>query len=438
MSRREISLSTGQIQRGSDALRDHGARPVRRLANSVPAMAAEVIRLATVVPTMILVARALSPAAFGAFGGALALLAIAFPFSCWAVGHVLIRAMSRGELGVEHARGCASRAVLAGAGVSCIAIVLLGPVILPPLSRVDLVLLAASELIVANGFSVMGQICSAMNDFTTVARLTAVLGCTRFLGAILFVARSGSDTLHDWVIVYFTSSMVALALGILLLPPATSWLPHHVVGLNRLRGGSTFVLAAATAEINDDADKVALVHYGMAAEAGVYTIAYRLAALAGIPLRALLFVTYPRFFSVGRKHPERLRSYAVRQALVAVVPTAALAALSAVVVPFVVEVLGPAYQPAVGYLRWLVLIPILRAFSYYGADVLTGLDRQWVRAVAQSCAAAGTLVLLVLLVPSRGAVGAVVASVTIESALVVLMWTLACWYTTPSRLAASR
>ncbi len=390
------------------------------------------LRLALAIPAMVLVARVLEPADFGSFSAALAMLSIAFPAACWAVGHVLVRRLARGSIDLDGARGEATYVIAAGAAACAVVLVLVGPWFVPTVSRPSWLLLTAAELLATNGLAVMGQLNSAVRDFTTVVRLAWLLGVFR-LSAALVLALGSSASLSAWVADYSLASMLAVAVALAVQRPLASWRPRRP-SLGLRRGGAPFVVSAVSSEIVDDGDKVALVHFGLPVDAGLYSVAYKLAALVGLPSRALLFVTYPEFFEIGHREAGRLRAYAMRQCLVALVPTLVTAVCAVLFAPLLVPILGAAYAPAVPYLRWLAFVPVVRLVAYYGADVLTGLDRQWPRALCQTGGAIATIALLILLVPAHGGAAAVVVSLGVEVLLATAMWILALRATRPGRV----
>jgi O-antigen/teichoic acid export membrane protein len=157
---------------------------------------------------------------------------------------------------------------------------------------------------------------------------------------------------------------------------------------------------------------------------GVYAAAYRVVDMAFIPMRALLTASYARFFQAG-EHGLAESVALARRLLVPSLGIASAAALLLVLgADLVVLLLGPEYSAAVGFLRLLALIPVLRAVHYLAADALTGAGLQGVRTVAQLGVAGFNVALNVVLIPTLGVYGAVWTSIASDATLGVVLWVI--------------
>jgi O-antigen/teichoic acid export membrane protein len=109
------------------------------------------------------------------------------------------------------------------------------------------------------------------------------------------------------------------------------------------------------------------------------------------------------------------------------VPPAAAYAVAAalalvLLAPTVPWLLGPEYRNVVEVIRWLAVIPVLRALHYFAADALTGSGHQGWRTAAQLTVAGFNVALNVVLIPRYSWRGAVWASIASDAALALLLW----------------
>jgi O-antigen/teichoic acid export membrane protein len=188
-----------------------------------------------------------------------------------------------------------------------------------------------------------------------------------------------------------------------------------------LREGFGFVLSPFTQLVNNDADKFLLAKLADLSAAGVYGTAYKILSAAFVPVQALLTVTYPQFFRHGRRGIRHASRFAV-----AWLPGAlAYSVLAGVILfsaaPVVVRILGPGYAATVSILRWLSVLPVLKAVQFFCADSLTGADFQNLRVAVQSVVAVMNILLNVVLIPRNGWWGAVAATLVSDTLLAVLL-----------------
>ena len=197
-----------------------------------------------------------------------------------------------------------------------------------------------------------------------------------------------------------------------------------------------FSLSGSARSIYDDIDKAMLARFDALGVTGIYGAAYRIIDVAFLPVRALVFAAYPRFFARGAsgirsalKFAQALLPAAAAYGLVA---AAALFALS----PLVPLVLGPSFAGVAVAIRWLAVLPLLRAMHYFAADALTGAGHQELRTAAQIGVALLNVALNLLLSPAYSWLGAAWASLASDGALAVSLWMILIGLTRRSGSAA--
>jgi O-antigen/teichoic acid export membrane protein len=87
-------------------------------------------------------------------------------------------------------------------------------------------------------------------------------------------------------------------------------------------------------------------------------------------------------------------------------------------------VLGPSYAGVADAIRWLAILPALRAMHYFAADALTGAGHQELRTAAQVGVAVFNVALNLVLIPAYSWVGAAWASLASDGALAVSLWSI--------------
>jgi O-antigen/teichoic acid export membrane protein len=197
------------------------------------------------------------------------------------------------------------------------------------------------------------------------------------------------------------------------------------LALHRVKGefaeGFYYCASMSATTIYNDIDKTMLVRMSSLDAAGIYAAAYRLIDLVFIPVRSLLTAALPGYFRAGCeglagtvRHMMRIMPKAVGYAAFSVVAVVVCA-------PVVPHVLGAEYTRTVEALRWLALLPPLRAIHYFLADSLTGAGYQGLRTSIQASVAAFNILLNVWLIPLYSWRGAVASSLASDALLAALL-----------------
>jgi O-antigen/teichoic acid export membrane protein len=90
--------------------------------------------------------------------------------------------------------------------------------------------------------------------------------------------------------------------------------------------------------------------------------------------------------------------------------------VSADLVPYF---LGPDYGPTSEALRWLAILPVLKAMHYFLSETLTGSGYQSVRTSMQACVAAFNVLLNLWVIRAYGWRGATWSSIASDAALML-------------------
>jgi O-antigen/teichoic acid export membrane protein len=145
----------------------------------------------------------------------------------------------------------------------------------------------------------------------------------------------------------------------------------------RMREGWHFAFGQSAQMAHLDLDKALLPRLASLEAAGIYTAAFRFAAVAYLPLNAFESAIYPRFFQAGQRSLAEARRFAEQTLCVTAVYGLVAAACLWVVAPWLLRFsLGHDFAGSVAALRWLAVLPLLQSLYLPLADALTGSGRQ--------------------------------------------------------------
>ena len=371
-----------------------------------------------------LAARGLGVDGFGTFAGVVALVALVSPFgSLGALGLMLRDVARRPESAPEQYATAVLITVVLGSAVTglvAVAAAYVGPSVA---STSVVVWLAAGDLLAYRLVELAGAVGQARDRILGTAAYPSAVLAARLLVVLLLLASGHGADLEVWAAAYGVASL-AVAVPIVMATARRVGVarPAPRRFLAQWRDGLLFAFGMSAQGAYNDIDKVMLARLGSVDAVGVYAAAYRLVDMAFIPMRALLTASYARFFRAG----ERGLAGSAMLARQLLLPSLAMSFGASLVLLFgadlVVLLLGPEFSDAVGILRMLAVIPLLRALHYLAADALSGAGLQGTRTIVQICVAVVNVSLNLLLIPLLGAEGAAWASIASDGLLALLLW----------------
>jgi O-antigen/teichoic acid export membrane protein len=251
----------------------------------------------------------------------------------------------------------------------------------------------------------------------------------RLAGALILIALQPHPTALLWSFLYFgCTAFVAIVSCIFVCkqlgPPKFSW-PQS---LTEMREGFYFSASQTSQTVYNDIDKTMLARLSTLEATGIYGAAYRIIDVSFVPVSALLWSSYPSFFRAGARGISSSLTYAkplLLRALVYACAVCVVLLLAAGIVPYV---LGPEYRSTAEALRWLSVLPVLKAMHYFLSDTLTGAGYQGVRTSLQAGVAVLNLLLNLWIIPAYSWRGAAWSSIASDGALAlsvaVAVWLL--------------
>ncbi len=381
------------------------------------------VAMAAQVLYFILIGRTLGSREYGAFVGVAALIASLSQFSSLGMEMILVRNVSRDRASFSQTWGRALLLTSVGFLVLLvlsmgIARLMLRPELRPLVLWIALAdgLLGKIVQLTARAFQGAGRLAwtARLMALTYVGRAITAAGLWRFARAHHLVT-----TALLWAHLYWIAT---LAVAVFALGLATLHLGRPRLSRIRradLNEGFSFSLSASSISLYNDIDKTFLVSLGQSHAAGIYSAAYRVVDAASAPIYAVYAAAAPRFFREGARSVRAARRLA-RTTLIRTLPLAvAASALLFLGAPLLPVLFGGSFRDSVGALRWLCLLPVLRALHYSWGSAITGSASQWNRTHLQLGAAALNLCLNALLIPRWSWQGAAAASLLTDGALAV-------------------
>jgi O-antigen/teichoic acid export membrane protein len=375
----------------------------------------------------VVIARTLGAGGYGAFVAATALSQLIAPMAGLGAGNVLIQHVARRrDVFTHYWNGALTLTVIAGA-TSVGAAALAGRAFLPATVATSLVIcVATSDLIFATVLFLCGQAYQSQEKMARTAQLPIVTTFLRLAAAIVFVATPGAHTAAMWGFYYLACTALSTMTAL--------WLTGRELGRPQLkftftprdiRDGFYFASGISAQNIYNDIDKVMLGRLvPTLTAAGIYGAAYRVIDVLLVPIRSIGQAAYPRFF----KHGERGVRSSARVALRLLPPCVGYGTVAAIIMflaaPLLPKLLGHEFDQAAGAVRWLSLLPILKAIQFAAADALTGAGFQATRTALQVVVAGINIGINFPLIINYSWRGAAWSSLICDGLLALMLWVL--------------
>ncbi len=371
----------------------------------------------------ILLARLLGSQQYGIFVGAAAAVSIASQYGSLGSGWVMLRHVSqdRGKF-PEYWGNTILTTLAVGSGIVLL-LKLFGNWMIGPSGAPIIVLIALGECICARLSECAGQAFQAFENLRWTATLTALTSAVRLLAAAIMILILHHASVKQWAVAWAVVSLVS-ALAAVGTVSVRIGRPKFRPGLLAASAaeGLGFSFACSTTVVYNDVDKAMLSHYGMTADNGTYSMAYKIIDISCVPIRSLHSAALPRFFKKGSDGVIGSVGLAIRilrKTLPYALIAAALMFLLAGLIPLVV---GKSFENSVSTLRWLCLLPALRSLHLSAGDSLTGAGHQRYRTVCQVLAAALNFGLNLYMIPAFSWRGAAWSSLATDGLLAAANW----------------
>jgi O-antigen/teichoic acid export membrane protein len=365
------------------------------------------------------IARSLGAQNYGAFVGVVGLVGILSPFAPLGSGFLLIKNVARDAYQFKKYWGSALLTTFVSSSILFGAVIIFSRFWLPAAIPTRLVMLvAASDLFGMSIAGICGQAFLAFDRLKWTASISVLLSTGRLAAGVLLVALHHSPSALEWGDFYFGStSIVALvALSLVLVKlgtPTFSFLRNAA----EVREGIYFSFSKSAESIYNDIDKAMLARLGTLEATGIYGAAYRLIDVSFAPVWSLLAAAYPSFFRTGIGGITATFQYAKPLILRALGYSCLVAITMLVGAGIVPYVLGGEYRLSEEALRWLAILPVLKAVHSFLSDALTCAGYQGLRTAIQVVVAVFNVLLNFWLIPAYSWRGAALSSIASDALL---------------------
>jgi O-antigen/teichoic acid export membrane protein len=410
------------MSRGTTA--DHRSGATGLVRSSGWSFGGQLARAAFNAGLFVLAARVLGVDGFGGFASSVALVALAMPFANLGAMSVMIRrnAHCPGDVAVDY---CSAIVVTVFGGVAVAGLLAIVNELFDPIGIASsvVVVIAIGDLVGYRLSELSGAALQSRDCILGTAFFPALVTLGRLAGVLITWYLVGNVSVGEWAISYSAWSVAIALLVVLGVGSVVGFArPRPLSFLRQWREGLLYSVGLSAQGVYNDIDKVMLAGLSSLESAGLYAAAYRLIDLAFVPMRAVLSVTYVRFFRAGTAGAERPVALAVSLLR----PSLALSAAASLILfagaDLLPLLLGPGYADVVWITRLLAVIPVLRTLHYLAADSLTGAGRQRVRTAWQVGTALVNVAINFMLIPVYGIYGAIASSILADLGLAVALW----------------
>ncbi|MDE1985079.1 MAG: oligosaccharide flippase family protein [Alphaproteobacteria bacterium] len=372
----------------------------------------------------IVVARMLGAADYGAFISVTALVAIISTFAGLSCEIVLVKNVSRdsGKLPAYFGGGLLSLAlttpVLVVVSVFAVSFVS-GAHISWPL----IAIIAVGDLF----FLRVNLLCAACYQALDRVHKSAILNigfsAGRLLAALLATLTVKNLDIAHWAY-FYAGGAAAAAIASCIWVVSDFGMPKWFFAKEDLHFGFHSSMQSTLYFLLRDIDKPLLSRLATLHAAGIYAAAFRVADASIVPVRALMYAAYARFFRHGRRGIRRSSDFALRL-LPFGLAYGLMAGVGIELFSFVLpKILGRQYAESAEMLRIFGILPTLHAAYNIGGDALTVSGHQSSRTRVQACSAGLMIVLCFVLIPRYGVFGAAIANMFCHGVMAAAMWTV--------------
>ena len=388
-----------------------------RLAHNVAHVGAwNAIRIALQALNLVLLARVFGPEVYGALSGSVALFLTAAQFVGLGTGISLVRHVARG--GESAAKLQSIQRIYALSGISIFAFAWIASTWLfgRYLPTNVLLMLAAADIVLMPLIVPLAcyfQAKERLGMTSALLTLASIVRCVTIL--ILLIAGVRSIALYAGLYLVGMAMCVTLILFRLWpkgrVGPVT--LPRMI---DEVREGIRYAVGSATVTASNELDKSLMLRMAGELATGHYAAASRIAQAGIMPVQALLVAISPRWF---REHISETPNRNLILTL-AIAGTYALGAAFAcwIASPLLPFVLGKSFEPSVALLQLMSAAILSGSLRTTIMTIAMTRDLQTSRNLIELSCLILSLLLMALLIPQYGGVGAVISIVASDAAAI--------------------
>lgn len=340
------------------------------------------LRLLVQAGTLLILARLLGPAQFGAFAGVAALAVMLGTLSTFGTHIVLLAEVSRDPQRRAGVLPFALSTTLICGSLLFALYLLLATTLLGTagIGTSVLVALGLAELILQPLLNLPGAEHQGHGRIATSQLLLTLPLALRLLAAGTVWLLHPVDPLRDYAFGYLGASALALAVATLSLPQA--WPALHDLRLPRLaelRHAAGYAVLNLTATGPAELDKTLALKLLPLAAAGMYAAGARVIGALTLPVIAMMLSALPRLFREGQTDSARSTRLLRWVFAAALGYSLLLAAALWIAAPLFDLLFGPRYHGLGDTIRWLTLAVPGMALRITAGSALMALGKPWMR-----------------------------------------------------------
>jgi len=363
------------------------------------------------------IARTLESRQYGEFVAISAVVGILTPFSGLGSPIVLLKSVSRDRGLLKTYWGNGLFLILVSGSLFSLLVVAIGPAFFGIQLIVPIACISISELILCRIVELASFAFNALGRMKETALLNIYISLSRLICIIFLAHVKVRPTVEDWCIAVLCGSTVCAIYSF--------WKVARVeragVSMARLKQelaeSTFFAVGNSAATFYNDIDKSMLARLADLSSAGIYGAAYRIIDVSMAPIRAMTACSYAEFFRRGVNGPASVLAYARKLSKRAALFGIFIYVILTVSAPVLPLVLGSSFRDSVQALRWLAIIPLLRAFHLFLGDALSGCGHNRSRIAVQVIVAVSNIGLNFLFIQRWGWRGAAWSSILCDSLL---------------------
>ncbi|MGW1679715.1 lipopolysaccharide biosynthesis protein [Saccharopolyspora sp. NPDC002376] len=388
------------------------------------AFAAEAAKLLASVVTFVVITHLLAPSEYGVYVGTLGMLWFLLPFASAGTGYLLLARVAGQGVDLHDALGRANGMVIVGGLATVCILASLQHILLPQCPLLVLVPLALAEIVFGGLQEVAAFASQATEKLRSAAAMRLLQGASRLLAATGLVVFHPDATLTEWAWLHLASAALTGLVSQLMIggSPGGTIIRFRPPRFAEVRLGFSYSVGFGADKIRESADVMLLLRIGTSADAGIYGAATRLINVAVTPLKALIASSNARFFAAGARSVTDAREIARRITFLAALYGGIVAVGILVAGPAAMSVLSSDYAAAADALRMLAVWPLAVGLESYVATAMTAIGHQRFRVASMLTSTVLNIVLNVVLIPSHGWGGAIIASLVASAVNSTMLW----------------
>lgn len=361
-------------------LKKHLSGPIARATVSTSAVL--LIRLLAQVGTLLIVARLLGAADFGAFAGMAALAVTLGALSTFGTHLLLLREISCAPNQSAQLKPVAVATTLLSATVLLGIYLLLTVFWLHPkdMSLLALLAIGLSDIVLIPLLMLVAVERQGQGQIVRSQLLLVLPQALRLLAAILVFAWQPKDALTIYAVTYASAALISLPLGSVLLHHQwPHWCTWRLPNRSQWQETSGFAALNLTALGPNELDKTFALHLLSAAAAGSYAAASRVMGPLVLPVLAMMIAALPRLFREQTHTPSGKKLLKLSLWLALGYGLLAAAALW-LFAPVIAWLFGEKFAGITETLHWLALAVPGMTLRVTAGSVLMSTSKPWMRA----------------------------------------------------------